>query len=423
LEIEYGGVYWDAHWVPIKKDLYLHYAFDITQRKEEEKNKQIIEAQLFQAQKMEALGTLAGGIAHDFNNILGAMLGFAELIEFKLPEGTAAGVYLKNLLKAGERARHLVKQILSFSRQTEVERRPMALTPIIKETLRFLKASLPSTIEIRTHLKTKQDIILADPTQIHQVLLNLATNAAQAMENGGIMEIYLGVKQISPEERSAYGEIAPGLYADLRISDTGCGMEPEVMSRIFDPFYTTKDPSKGTGMGLAVVYGIIKNHGGTIKAASQPGQGTTFQVLLPQVQVPATEEAPEVPVQVIKGSGRILFVDDDPDFRQACQMMLVVLGYQVAAYDHGLKALNAFSANPGDFDLIICDLTMPGLTGLELAAACSRLRPDIPIILCTGFNESVTPEKVRGAGIREVVIKPFQLQQLSEIIRNSVKEK
>jgi PAS domain S-box-containing protein len=424
LEIEYGGVYWDAHWVPIKKDLYLHYAFDITQRKEEEKIKQTLEAQIFQAQKMEALGTLAGGIAHDFNNILGSMTGFAELTALDLPETAEGRYYLNYLLKAAERARHLVKQILSFSRQEQTERRPIALTPVVKETLKFLRASLPTTIEIRTHLKAENDMIVADPTQIHQVLLNLATNAAHAMEEkGGVLEISLENVQLSPEENVTYkGGWLPGPFLELRVGDTGHGMEPEVLERIFDPFFTTKDPGKGTGLGLSVVYGIIKDHEGVIQATSTPGKGTTFRVLFPEVQVPLLEVTHEESQQIYKGSGHILFVDDDVDFFQMGKEMLGSLGYRVAAYESSIVALDIFKANPHRFDLIICDQTMPGLTGLELAVACSRLRPDIPIILCTGFSESITPEKVKAAGIDEVVTKPYNLHQISKIIKKVLKK-
>ncbi len=396
---------------------------DITERKEAERTQKVLEAQLAQAQKMEALGTLAGGIAHDFNNILGAMLGFAELAQMGLPEESEGGGYLGNLLKAGDRARSLVKQILSFSRQEKAARQPLSLTPIIKETLKFLRASLPTTIEIQTHLYGGRAMVEADPTQIHQILLNLATNAAHAMEDqGGILEIDLKTVDISPEDVSLYEATPPGPYLELKVSDTGHGIEPEILGRIFEPFFTTKEPWKGTGMGLAVVYGIVKSMAGSIKVTSQPGQGTTFWLLLPMVEMEPVEAAPEILAPLTKGEGRVLFVDDDTDFFQAGKQMLSGLGYKVAAYANSQTALDVFKADSDSFDLLICDQTMPGLTGLELAAACSRLRPDLPIILCTGFSEIVTPEKAKAAGVGEVVIKPFNLRQIGESIKKVLKK-
>lgn len=427
LEVEALGVFWDAHWVPIQEDLYLHYAFDITARKEAETSQKILEAQLFQAQKMEALGTLAGGIAHDFNNVLGAMMGFTELACIELPESMAARTYLDNVLKAGDRARHLVKQILSFSRQEKVVQHPIAIPPIIKETLKFLRASLPTTIKIRTRLQAGEALVVADPTQIHQTLLNLCTNAAHAMEEkGGTLEIGLRELKISAQEKSlgygSYGNLPPGSYLELLVSDTGHGMEPAVMERIFDPFFTTKEPWKGTGMGLAVVYGIVKSLKGEIQVSSQVGRGATFRVLLPLAEHGLAEVAPEAIKPLSKGRGCILFVDDDKDFFPAGQRMLAELGYEVVSYSSSLKALKDFASRPHRFDLIISDLTMPGLTGLELAAACLNLRPDIPFILATGFSETVSPEKVQTTGIREVVAKPFNLRQIGEIIEKVFKE-
>jgi PAS domain S-box-containing protein len=423
MEIESLGKVWDVYWIPIKEDLCLNYAFDITARKEAERTQKTLEAQLMQSQKMEALGTLAGGIAHDFNNILGAMLGFAEITYYQLPEASEEKHYLENILKAGDRARHLVKQILSFSRREQVERQPLSLIPIVKETIKFLRASLPTTIDIHARLEDGKAMVVADPTQIHQVLLNLATNAAHAMEGkGGVLEISLQTVQLDPEEISLYEGIGPGPYLELRVSDTGCGMEPGILERIFEPFFTTKEPWKGTGMGLAVVYGIVKALEGTIKVSSEPGQGTTFLVLLPLTEARLRAAEPEVLTPLSRGEGRILFVDDDPDFFRAGKLMLEGLGYEVRGHYRSGEALEDFQARPDHFDLIICDQTMPGLTGLELAAACASLRPDMPIILCTGFSESVTPEKALAAGIAEVVTKPYDLRQIAKIIKKVLKK-
>ncbi|MDD5643342.1 MAG: ATP-binding protein, partial [Syntrophales bacterium] len=344
----------------------------------------------------------------------------------ELAESTAVRAYLDNVLKAGERARHLVKQILSFSRQEKVVQQPISLTPIVKETLKFLRASLPTTIKIHTRLQAGDAIVVADPTQIHQTLLNLCTNAAHAMEEkGGTLEINLRELVISSQEKSlgygSYANLPPGSYLELMVSDTGHGMEPAVMARIFDPFFTTKEPWKGTGMGLAVVYGIVKTLNGGIQVTSQPGQGATFRVLLPLAEGGPPEAIPEFLTPLSRGRGCILFVDDDEDFFPAGQRMLAELGYEVVSYNSSLKALEDFAAQPHRFDLIISDLTMPGLTGLELATACLHLRPDIPFILATGFSETVPPEKVRSTGVGEVVAKPFNLHQIGEIIKNVFK--
>ena len=400
--------------------------YDVTEHKEMERAKEKLAAQLFQSQKMEALGTLAGGIAHDFNNILGAMMGFAELSSLAIPETNEGREYLENILSAGERAQHLVKQILSFSRQEKTERKLLSLQPVIKETIRFLRASLPATIDIRSDFKAENTLVVADPTQIHQVLLNLATNSVHAMEEkGGVLEISLKELIFSGEtisETSLYEGLQPGSYLELKVSDTGSGMDSQVLDRIFEPFFTTKEPWKGTGMGLAMVYGLVKDHEGVILADSQPGQGSTFRVLLPVVEAQLVEVATEISRPLPKGKGRILFVDDDRDFYLAGQRMLAVLGYEVVAHSSSRRALEEFKSQPRRFDLIICDQTMPGLTGLELAAACLSLRPNVPFILVTGFSETVTPGKVQDLGIEEVVTKPFNLKQIGEIVKKVLKK-
>ena len=395
---------------------------DITARKQAEAERKTLEAQLFQAQKMEALGALAGGIAHDFNNVLGAMLGFAELTELELLESSQGHAFLENLLKAGGRARHLVKQMLSFSRQEQGTRQPLSLTPIIKETLKFLRAAIPTTIDIRTRFAAEKDTVMADPVQIYQVLLNLASNAAQAMEKGGVLEVTLQGMILPPEAIAGtplFQDMQPGPYVELRVRDTGAGMEPQVMERIFEPFFTTKDQEKSTGMGLSVAYGIIKEHGGVIRAASRPGEGATFQVFLPVVEDTALAAGETlVAAPLAKPVERILFVDDDADFFQAGKQMLMQLGYEVVSHDNSLEALAEFEAQPDSFDLVISDQTMPGLTGLELAEACFRLRPDTPFVLATGYIETIQPEVVRDMGIREVVAKPFNLRQIGDVIKN-----
>jgi PAS domain S-box-containing protein len=404
------------------EDCALIFFRDITERKQAEENRKALTVQLFQAQKMEALGTLAGGIAHDFNNVLGAMLGFAELTDLELLETSKGHAFLENLLKAGGRARHLVKQMLSFSRQAPGARQPLSLTPVVKETMKFLRAAIPTTIEIHTRFAAEKDTVLADPVQIYQVLLNLATNAAQAMEKGGVLEVIMQGLLLPPEAIAGtplFKDMQPGPYVELRVRDTGCGMEPQVMERIFEPFFTTRGPEKSSGMGLAVAYGIVKEHGGVIRAASQPGAGTTFQVFLPVAEDAAlVESEPVVAEPLAKPVERILFVDDDADFFEVGKQMLVELGYEVVSHDNSLEALAEFEAQPDSFDLVISDQTMPGLTGLELAEACFRLRPDTPFVLATGYVETIQPETVRNMGIREVLAKPFNLRQIGDVIKN-----
>jgi PAS domain S-box-containing protein len=376
-----------------------------------------LEAQLRQAQKMEAIGTLAGGIAHDFNNILAAIMGFSELTMLEFPPGSPGRHNLMEVINASHRARDMVKQILAFSRQTEQEQKPVTFSPIVKEALKMLRASLPTTIEIHQHIEDKSGRIEADPTQLHQVLMNLCANAGHAMrEKGGILEVRLSrvvIDRITP----LHSNLQPGPHLMLSVSDTGHGMDSGVLERIFDPYFTTKEMGEGTGLGLAVVHGIIKSHKGAITVQSKPDQGTVFKIYLPLLENAVNEESkPEESLP--GGRGRILFVDDEKTLAEMGQKMLEHLGYEVVTKTSSVEALTVFQENRDLFDLVITDVTMPQMTGDKLAKELISIRPDIPIILCTGFSERITEKNVKELGVREFAMKPLTLQKLATSIRN-----
>jgi PAS domain S-box-containing protein len=389
----------------------------IVQRKRAEEAKLKLEAQLVQAQKMEAIGTLAGGIAHDFNNILGAITGFAELTLQSVPKDSQEYYNLKQVLKAGERARDLVKQILIFSRRAAQEKKPIQISSVIKEALKLLRASLPTTIEIKQNLAVPAALVLADPTQIHQILMNLGANAAHAMrEDGGFLEVSLEEVSLDRDDLAQHPDLTPGPYVQLTVRDTGQGMDQEIVDRVFEPFFTTKEVGDGTGMGLAVVHGIVKSSGGEIKVSSRPGNGTAFIILLPKV-AGEVATASAVPAPLPTGTGSILFIDDEEMLVNVTREMLKKLGYRVVAQTSSLEALKIFQTQPEKFDLVITDQTMPHMTGMQLAEEFRHIRPDIPIILCTGFSEKVSAENIRAAGINDLLLKPIVMRNLAETVK------
>ncbi|MDQ5986723.1 MAG: Sensor histidine kinase RcsC [Syntrophus sp. SKADARSKE-3] len=377
-----------------------------------------LESQLRQSQKMEAIGTLAGGIAHDFNNILSAVLGYSEIAMGKIDNDSPIRHYLEQVFSAGERARDLVKQILAFSRQNDEKLLPMRVSPIIKEVLKLMRSSLPSTINIRQEIHTEPDLILAAPTHIHQIMMNLCTNAAHAMKGKkGTLKVSLIPEEITSGNSSLAQSLAPGMYLKLTVSDTGVGIDPINLRRIFDPFFTTKKPGEGTGLGLSVVYGIVKNYGGEITVQSVLGKGTDVNVYLSLLSDIADNGAQHHEGSLPHGKERILFVDDDEELVKIGKITLISLGYEVTGARSSIEAWNLFKSNPGIFDLIITDMTMPEMTGLELAKDIMRIKPEIPIILCTGFSESVTPENVKALGFSSLIMKPMIRQQLAVAVR------
>ena len=374
-----------------------------------------LEGRLRQAQKMEAIGTLSGGIAHDFNNILTPILGYTEMSINNLPVDSKTSEYLAQVQKAGERAKDLVGQILTFSHHTEGEQKPIQLVPIVKEALKLLYATLPATIEIHQNIAKETGIVNADPTQMHQILMNLCINAGHAMPEGGVLEISLVNVELDEEFCAKYKGLTAGHHIRLTVTDTGCGMDKEILQRVFEPFFTTKG-HQGTGMGLSVVHGIVKSHKGYISVYSEPGIGTTFHVYLPVAESIA-ETRPETTEPAQQGSESILFVDDEPMIVEMGRETLKRLGYSVTTQNSSIKALELFRMKPMEFDLVITDQTMPQMTGTDLAREILQLRPNIPIILCTGFSHIITSEKALAQGIRKFVIKPVVGAELGRIVR------
>jgi two-component system cell cycle sensor histidine kinase/response regulator CckA len=392
-------------------------AMDISGLKRADAVRKELEVQLRQVQKMEAIGTLAGGIAHDFNNILFTIVGFTDLSLHDLSDGETRW-NLTQVLNACDRAKNLVNQILAFSRQEAPERRPVDIVPVAKEALKFLRSTIPSTIELKQRITGGSLTVLSDPTTIHQVLINLGTNAAHAMRTaGGVMEVCLESVEI-PRDRggSVPADLKPGAYIRLTVRDTGMGIDPAIMSRIFDPFFTTKPQGEGTGLGLSVVYGIVKSHGGSIAIESEVGRGSTFHVYLPRTPEQEREDNREK-ASASGGSEHILFVDDEVVLVDMGERMLSALGYRVTAVANGPEALKAFRENPDGFDLVITDMTMPGMTGAELSREILKIKPGFPIILCTGFSEIISEGEAKAMGIRRFLMKPVFLDTLAREIR------
>ncbi|PQP34864.1 hypothetical protein C6A37_05540 [Desulfobacteraceae bacterium SEEP-SAG9] len=376
-----------------------------------------LESQLRQAHRMEAIGTLAGGIAHDFNNLLFPIIGYTEMLIDTAPEGSERRDYLEEIFKEALRARDLVRQILTFSRQTIQELKPMRVQPVVKEALKLLRSSIPATIQFNWRIDDACGVIMGDPTQIHQVIMNLCTNAYHAMEEtGGHLEVSLTEIELGAGDMPDDVDLTPGRYIQLTVTDTGQGIESEVLNRIFDPYFTTKEEGKGTGLGLAVVHGIIKEHFGDIRVFSESGKGSVFHVYLPVIEIKdkETEIAPE-PVQI--GSERVLLVDDEETIVHMAQRMLEWLGYQVTSRTSSIEALEAFRAQPDKFDLVITDMTMPNMSGEILAEELKKIRSDIPVILCTGFSEKISKDRATALGIEGFLMKPTVMRDLAKTIR------
>ena len=395
---------------------------DITERKMAEEEKEKLASQLRQSQKIEAIGTLASGIAHDFNNILSIIFGYNELaMEEKDPVNRQH--HLEELQKGAQRAKELVAQILAFSRKGEQQQQPLQISLIVKEALKMLRASIPASIEIRQDIDST-GMVLADPTQIHQVIMNLCTNAYHAMrETGGTLAVSLNEVTIGAEDYG-YADLSPGKYLRLEVSDTGCGIEPKIQEKIFEPYFTTKKPGEGTGLGLAVVHGIVKSHHGHITVYSEPGKGTSFHVYLPLTEQVAVAQPNQAKPKNLQGNGeRILCVDDEAQISALVTTMLTRNGYQVATCTNGHEAWAEFQKQPDRFDLVITDMTMPSMSGLDLAQKILALRPRIPIILCTGQSELINREKAISLGIYDYLNKPILMDTLLEATRKAITQR
>ncbi len=397
-------------------------ARDITERKRTEEEKANLITQLQQAQKMETIGTLAGGIAHDFNNILYPLIGFAEMLQEDLPQDSPEQDNVTEVLHAALRAKDLVKQILTFSRKSDFELKPVKLQAILEEALKLLKSSIPATIEFQTDIDADCGLTVADPTQIHQIIMNLATNAHHAMqETGGRLSVTLKQTKIDAAP-SNFSELLPGKYALLKIADTGTGIKKDVLDKIFEPYFTTKETGKGTGLGLSVVQGIVKSCHGDIHVYSEPDKGTQVHVLLP-IMKKMTKVNDSDPFEAIQGgTERILLVDDEDMIVKMETQVLERLGYHVTPKTSSVEALNAFKANPDIFDLIISDMTMPNMTGVQLAREIKAVRADIPVIICSGFSDQINEGTSKELGIQGYIMKPVIKKEIAKIIKEVLNE-
>lgn len=390
---------------------------DVTELKQAEEERGKLETQLRQAQKMESIGTLAGGIAHDFNNILSPIMGYTEMLLDDIPEDSPQRAILEPIFSGAMRARDLVKQILTFSRQESTEFKLMKIQPILLEAMKLIRSTIPATIKIRQDIRNDCGIIKANPTEIHQIVMNLATNAYHAMEESG-GELTVKLKEVTFGEDDVTGlDLVPGTYICLTIADTGIGMDKTTLDKAFDPFFTTKKRGKGTGMGLSVIHGIIKNTGGSINAYSEIGQGTVFYVYLPVVESTAKHNDFQIREEVSGGTEHILIVDDENAVLTMETQMLERLGYQIVSCNSSLEALETFRNAPDKFDLVITDMAMPNMSGDKLSSELIKLRPDIPILLCTGFSEQIPESKALAMGIKGLLMKPVIRADLSRKIR------
>jgi PAS domain S-box-containing protein len=397
---------------------------DITEQRQAEEAKRALEAQLRRVQKLEALGQLAGGIAHDFNNILSGVVAFTELALLDAHEPAAVREHLGEVQSAVGRAAELVRQILTFSRQQKQERRPIRLHFAMREALKLLRSSLPQTIEMEAVVESTAPTVLADSTQVHQLMMNLCTNAAHAMrEEAGRLSVRLETVEVDAALERASPALRAGTYACLSVSDTGQGMDARTLQRIFEPFFTTKEPGEGTGLGLAVVHGIVEEHDAVITVDSVPGEGTTFRVFFPEHCELASEDDSEAPT-LPRGAGeRVLFIDDEQMICRSAEILLSRLGYRVTCYVDPALALSAFREGPDAVDLVITDMTMPRITGIELARQVLALRPKLPVLLSSGYTGSWTLEGVRAHGLSGLIAKPLAAAPLLDAIRAALSER
>ena len=399
---------------------------DITERKRAESERAEMEDRLRQAQRMQAVGTMAGGIAHDFNNVLGIIAGYVELACLDASPGTLQRKNLDQALRGVTRAKGITGQILAISRQREQTRKPMDLLPVIEACVGLVRASAPASIETDWNTQVESAMVSGVPSQIHQVLVNLCTNATQAMmSTGGALRIELTEKTVVPADHAAWPELKPGEYFSIAVSDTGCGMGREQLEQVFDPYFSSRPAGEGSGLGLSVASGIVQSHEGAIRAYSERGQGTTLHVMLPKLELEAQGacEAGEGEFPVAERPACVLFVDDEEGLVDYGQQILEHLGHKVVARTKSVDALEAFRAQPDKFDVVVTDLTMPKLTGMDLARELVRIRADIPVILCTGFSDRITPEEARAVGILEVLTKPVLVRDLTAAIQRALPDR
>jgi PAS domain S-box-containing protein len=433
--MELSGLHRDGHEFPLEmamtavrskgQCIFSGFFRDLTERRHTEEALCKSEEQLRQAQKMEAIGTLAGGIAHDFNNILSSILGYTELAMAQSEVSSGVVSRLQEVLQAGYRAKKLVRQILTFSRQDESGKKVLYLQPIVEEALNLLRASLPSTISLETELETQTSPVLADATQIHQVVMNLGANAEYAMrETGGMLIVKLDQVQVNEGNVLLRKGIPVGSYIRLTVSDSGKGIAPNIQKRIFDPFFTTKAVGEGTGMGLSVIHGVVTTHGGAIQVESREGGGTTFFIYLPcSKAVLSTGPSLAVTPANFFGQGRVMFVDDEVSIARWGKDMLEALGYHVSVFTNASDALEAFKQDTDHFDVLVTDQTMPGMTGERLAQHVMSLRPNFPVILCSGFSYTMNEHKAEEIGLQAYLTKPVLMDDMARAIQAAIHQK
>jgi PAS domain S-box-containing protein len=404
-------------------DCLLSTVMDISELKRAEEEKVALQKELQQTHKMEAIGNLAGGIAHEFNNVLGIILGNAELALDDVPDRNPAKESLKEIRKASFRAKEVVRQILSFARKTMTALKPLEINTIVKESIKLMRASIPAMVDIQPNIPSVPSMISGDPTEIHQIVINLCTNAAHAMKKtGGILQV--GISEVTLDERTAsrYEDLSPGDFIKLTVRDSGEGIEPDILGKVFEPYFTTKEFGAGSGMGLSVVYGIVKKYKGAINIESSLGEGTNVQVLFPKIEgeAPAKDKKEgELP----RGEERILLVDDDPSIVNMVRQMLERLGYRVTGVSDSVSALERFRSAPDDFDLVITDMSMPKMSGDQLAAELMKIRNDFPILLCTGHSDDVDEKKARQMGIKGFAMKPLDMGKLARAVRSALNDR
>ena len=426
IELQIGAGWFDVTVDPIldtagQFSSAVHIITDITDRKQSEKEREKLQEQLNQAQKMESIGNLAGGIAHDFNNILSSVIGYTELALDEVEKDTSIEDNLQEVYHAGNRAKDLVKQILTFARQSDEKLKPIQVDIIVQEVLKFIRASIPTTIEIKQRIET-DSLVMGNATQIHQILMNLCTNAAHAMEKGGgILEVTLKDSAIDNSTHRKILNLKQGNYIEIKVSDTGMGIAPEIIDSIFEPYFTTKGPGEGTGLGLAVVHGIVESCGGKITVDSKLENGTTFTIYLP-ITGERRADRPYESEKLPSGTESILFVDDEAPLSKMGSQILERLGYQVAVRTSSVEALELFRTKPNDFDLVITDMTMPNMTGDDLAIELMKIRPDIPVILCTGYSIKISDDLAAQIGIKAFAYKPVVKADLAKTVRKVLDE-
>lgn len=415
LVVEANGIIWDAYWIPIEPDLYLHFAFDITKQHKTEVEKKKLEEQLIQSQKMESIGRLAGGIAHDFNNILTSIMGYAELLKLQFPdENSSEGEAADVILRGAERASNLTQQLLGFARKGRFNPKPLNVNVIIKETVEVSEKIFEKKIRVDFNLDKNIDTVEADGRQLDQVLTNLIINAKDAMPTGGSLTFKTENIYLDQDIVSKFPELLPGKYVKISVMDTGTGIPKKIIDDVFEPFFSTKGEGKGTGLGLATVYGIIKNHNGHIHVASEPGKSTTFTIYLPVTLEKIAKQRKKF--EIYKGSGTVLIVDDEAPVRQIASIMLRGFGYEIIPAENGIEAIQIFRDNIDRIDLVLLDIIMPEMDGIQTLRELRKIDPTVKVVLSSGYSKDDKAAELVTDGAASFIQKPYKRDELSKVV-------